>query len=132
MKTRHKSTKQKTTTGSRASSPNPQTQGPNPGSQDSPVTELPPELTTVTFKYMNPAASDVRLAGTFNNWDTTATPMRKRSEGQWETELQLPPGEYQYRYFVDGNWQDDPASSNTIPNPFGAHNSVIAVTGSRK
>jgi 1,4-alpha-glucan branching enzyme len=127
MKTRHKSTKQKTAARSGALSPNPQTQSSGPEPESSVKLEPAQELTKVKFRYLNPHATDVRLAGSFNNWDTTATPMEKRTEGHWETELKLSPGEYQYRYFVDGAWQDDPASSNTVQNPFGAYNSVIAV-----
>jgi hypothetical protein len=53
------------------------------------------------------SARNVILAGTFNNWQTDAWHMHKTPTG-WELPYTLGPGNYQYRFIVDGKWIDDP------------------------
>jgi hypothetical protein len=48
-------------------------------------------------------------------------------DGRWVKELVLPPGAYQYRLVVDGEWMADPLAKETMPNPFGGMNSVVKV-----
>ena len=81
----------------------------------------------ITFEYFNPAAREVFLAGNFNDWQPRATPMTKQRGGKWSTELLLKPGQYEYRLFVDGQWQDDPMAARFVANPFGGLNSAIEV-----
>ena len=50
-------------------------------------------------------------------------------EGRWVKELALPPGDYEYRFVVDGAWIPDPLAKETVPNPFGEMNSVLKVNG---
>jgi len=50
-------------------------------------------------------------------------------EGRWVKELVLPPGVYEYRLVVDGEWMADPRASESAPNPFGEMNSVLKVNG---
>ena len=45
----------------------------------------------------------------------------------WELTLQINPGEYQYRFIVDGNWMEDPNNPNKTPNEFGEYNSVLDI-----
>ena len=49
----------------------------------------------------------VTLAGTFNDWDMLNRPLAKRADG-WQVQLDLPPGEHQYKFIVDGEWIMDP------------------------
>ena len=56
----------------------------------------------VTFEYFAPAATTVEVAGTFNNWDPNRNPLKKDRKGRWKVVLNLPPGSYEYRYWVDG------------------------------
>ena len=39
----------------------------------------------------------------------------------------MPPGSYEYRFVVDGQWVDDPEVNELIPNPFGSANAVLEV-----
>jgi 1,4-alpha-glucan branching enzyme len=74
------------------------------------------------------SAKDIHLVGDFNNWDTTATPMKKQRDGSFSVNLDLNLGqEYQYRYLIDGaNWENDTEADKYIPSPFGdSENSVI-------
>ena len=82
---------------------------------------------SIWFRLDAPAAERVCVAGTFNEWNPTATPLVKSKEGEWRTEKNLALGEYEYRFVVDGIWQDDPNAKHTVPNPFGSRNSVIQV-----
>ena len=41
-----------------------------------------------------------------------------------------PPGTYEYRLVVDGQWTTDPMAKETVPNPFGGRNSVLKVASS--
>jgi len=59
------------------------------------------------FKYYNPDAEKVYLAGEFNNWKPDDLLMNNNN-GEWEIALNLPPGKYQYKFVVDGNWTTDP------------------------
>lgn len=70
----------------------------------------------------------VAIAGEFNNWSATATPMRPNEElGVWEVCVPLNPGNHLYRLVVDGRWIVDPHNEQTVPNSFGESNSVIVV-----
>jgi len=81
-------------------------------------------LKKVQFEFSAPEAEKVYLAGTFNNWDASAHPMKKDRDGVWKTSLSLKPGSYEYRFFVDGNWENDPSCSNCVLNEFGSENCV--------
>jgi type 1 glutamine amidotransferase len=70
-------------------------------------------------------AEQVVLSGSFNNWNEAELPMNKVG-GSWQTEIAILPGNYEYKYIVDGVWNLDPSNSYTI----GIEeykNSVIAV-----
>lgn len=54
-------------------------------------------------------AKTVMLAGNFNSWQTGEWYMHKTADG-WELPYTLGPGNYQYRFIVDGKWIDDPAN----------------------
>lgn len=74
-----------------------------------------------------PGAQEVSIAGSFNDWHPKVTPMIRLSDGKWAKELSLAPGRYEYRFVVDGEWVDDPAANELIPNPFGSANAVLEV-----
>ena len=83
--------------------------------------------TAIEFKITIPQARAVTLAGTFNGWDPSRTPLRKEGGGLWRVVLPISPGRYEYRYVVDGRWQDDPNAKESVPNPFGGRNAVLVV-----
>lgn len=71
-------------------------------------------------------ANQVIIAGSFNNWNTSALHMQ-RSETGWWTELPLTGGKHQYKFIVDGNWMTDPANPRTETDSEGNLNSVLFV-----
>ncbi len=85
------------------------------------------EAHTVSFEYFNPAAREVLVAGSFNDWQPRATPMTKQRGGKWSAEILLKPGHYEYRFVVDGQWQDDPMAARFVANAFGELNCVVEV-----
>jgi 1,4-alpha-glucan branching enzyme len=89
-----------------------------------------PRLEPVRFEFTHPTASTVCVAGTFNNWQPQAKPMNHLGGGRWLKEIVLPPGAYEYRLVVDGEWIPDPQALETVPNPFGGRNSVLRVADS--
>lgn len=81
----------------------------------------------VRFEFPAPDAHEVCLAGDFNHWNVLANPMKKDRKGIWKTAVPLAPGRYEYRFVVDGHWENDPACSSCIPNDFGGTNCVSTV-----
>lgn len=69
-------------------------------------------------------AKKVMLSGTFNNWSTMLTRMEKAEAG-WTVTLPLKPGEYEYKFIVDGAWTIDPANDIKRGNNAGTENSVV-------
>ena len=81
----------------------------------------------VVFSLLAPHAQHVSVAGDFNGWDTASHAMKKDQAGIWKLSVNLAPGSYQYRFLVDGAWQNDPQSTDCVPNPFGTLNCVRQV-----
>jgi chromosome partitioning protein len=90
-----------------------------------------PELREVMIRFADNQAGDVRIAGDFNGWvpDKGVRSVIEAESGArvWTKILQLPPGTYQYRYVVDGEWREDPGNNNSAPSPTGRVNSVLVV-----
>jgi 1,4-alpha-glucan branching enzyme len=86
-----------------------------------------PELERVALEVFHPDAKEVFVAGSFNGWDPSATPLQPQGDGRWAVELILRRGKYEYRFLVDGQWTDDPLSPAYVSNPFGGLNCILAV-----
>jgi Glycogen recognition site of AMP-activated protein kinase len=82
----------------------------------------------VQFKIKAPDAANVYLAGEFNSWSETDTPMTKQPNGEWTASVALAPGSYQYKFIVDGTWTPDPDNPNQTDDGYGGSNSVIQVS----
>lgn len=75
----------------------------------------------VTFNLPKEAASGaekVALVGEFNDWDSTATEMKKLKTGAFKATIKLETGkEYQFRYLIDGQtWENDWEADKYVPN----------------
>lgn len=77
-----------------------------------------------TFALAAPDADSVLLAGDFTDWQQRPLALKKDRSGVWKRTVSLPPGTYQYRFIVDGEWRDDPECATRVPNPFGSQNMV--------
>ncbi|HEM49393.1 MAG TPA: glycoside hydrolase [Caldithrix sp.] len=70
-------------------------------------------------------AREVILMGDFNNWNPKKHPMQRDENGMWNKVVMLPPGDYEYKFLVDGQWREDPMNDQLCPNSFGTYNSVM-------
>jgi chromosome partitioning protein len=72
----------------------------------------------------------VAVAGDFNHWSPTATPLPFDAKlGAHHAFLEIPPGRYHYRLVIDGNWQADPYNDHEQLNEYDEPNSVLVVPG---
>ena len=81
------------------------------------------KLRKTEFSLSAPHAQSVSLAGDFNQWNASLHPLKMDDKGIWKISLALNPGQYEYRFFVDGEWRNDPNCSSFFQNPFGTSNS---------
>lgn len=84
----------------------------------------------VTFKL--PAevnAETAALCGEFNDWDTSANPMKRLKDGSFSVTVSLEPGRtYRFRYWLDGErWENDWQADAYLPNDFGSEDSTVEV-----
>ena len=82
----------------------------------------------VLFSLLARRVKEVQLVGDFTHWEARPIIMdrmkpRSRTFG---AVVDLPPGTYQYKFIVDGEWAEDP-KAESVPNDFGTRNSVITV-----
>lgn len=100
---------------------------PEPKAKPLSNTASKPTAKSIQFSYYAPDANQVSLAGDFNDWNTNSCCLSRSNSGEWTASVQLKPGVYDYRFFVDGEWRDDPKSSERVPNSFGSQNDRIVV-----
>jgi 1,4-alpha-glucan branching enzyme len=81
----------------------------------------------VRFEFNDGHAQKVSIAGSFNDWRPEASEMLRLEDGKWWKDLSLSPGEYEYRFVIDGKWVTDPECPQERANGFGENNSVLLV-----
>lgn len=89
---------------------------------------------SIRFEHPAPDAKSAFLAGTFNDWSTESLPMTRDDEGVWSVALDLPPGRYEFKFFVDSQWCCGPDCDSRnyecpqcVVNECGTMNRVIEV-----
>jgi len=101
-----------------------------PGSLPQSVSAEPLDRGTwaCTFRYRPPGTPrNVFLAGTFNQWNPTATPLRGPDPaGFWSARVELPAGVHEYKFVVDGDrWYADPDNPEGVSDGHNGLNSVL-------
>ena len=83
----------------------------------------------VTFSFDTQTADTVSVVGSFNNWDTEHTVLKKLKNGTFKGTVDLSKDEtYEYRYFVDGAYLNQDDADAYAWNDFaGAENSVLTL-----
>ncbi len=72
--------------------------------------------------------SQVAVAGNFNAWSPKKHVLKETGNpGHFERLVYLQPGDYQYKFVIDGHWSADPNCPSFTPNEFGSFNSVLHV-----
>jgi 1,4-alpha-glucan branching enzyme len=84
--------------------------------------EMPPAHLPVDVK-----VKSLALAGDFNNWNETDTPLKKLKSGTYKVTVEFDPGQsVQFRYLLNGEtWLNDWEADDYWPNQAGEDNSVI-------
>jgi hypothetical protein len=87
--------------------------------------------TTAKVTFALPTAEvegNVSVLGDFNGWDASAHPLKKRSNGTRSVTVELPNGEYRFKYCTDaGEWFCDPQVTDVVYNEFNTADSVLRV-----
>ena len=89
------------------------------------------KVCNVTFTVKADAAQGAKtitIAGDFNSWSSTETPLKKAADGSFSVKIPLEAGkEYQFRYLLDATrGEKDWAADKYIPAPFShTDNSVV-------
>jgi chromosome partitioning protein len=82
----------------------------------------------VMFALEAPQSKTVRVTGEFTNWSREGMEMEKdAADGLWKVVVDISPGEYEYRFIVDGVWIRDPNNKDYVRNEFGQENSLLIV-----
>jgi 1,4-alpha-glucan branching enzyme len=81
----------------------------------------------IQFSLQAAESQKVSLVGEFNNWNPDADPMQKSANGTWTKTKMLSPGNLEYKYWVDGEWMQDPQNLRVCMNCFGTLNNVVKV-----
>lgn len=79
----------------------------------------------VEFLFFRPNAQNVHLAGDFNDWQHNL-PMERSNDGYWSACIDLPAGEFKFKYCADGEWFTDYAAFGVEPGQFGM-DSIVRV-----
>jgi hypothetical protein len=82
----------------------------------------------VNFYHAAPSAQSVYLVGDFNEWNPTSHPMRRRVDGCWFIEVQLPHGHHRYQFLVDDQPVLDPQGTGIARNERNERVSLLAVS----
>lgn len=83
----------------------------------------------VTFELPDSyVAERLELCADFTNWEPV--PFRRLKNGKWKLQVDVEPGEYQFRYRGHHTagapwWDNDPAADSFVTNPFGTENSLL-------
>src|SRR5947208_629010 len=85
----------------------------------------------VTFRVWAPFATAVHIAGTFNAWSDSSTPLSAEGNGNWSTDVDAVSIGAQYKFVITSPfsptplWKNDPYAREMTNS---AGNSVIAAT----
>lgn len=91
------------------------------------------KVKSTRFRCHAPDAKTVFLAGTFNDWQTDATPLIRGDDGTWKTKVELDHGRHEFKFLVDGQWCCEPncqpssECAQCVPNEFGTMNRFVDV-----
>ena len=85
------------------------------------------ERRRITFRLEASEAKEAILVGDFNSWDEKKHIMKRDNKGRWTKIVTLSPGSYEYKFLVDGEWQNDPSNEEIVPNSYGTVNNILTV-----
>lgn len=93
--------------------------GSGPINQPNAIRKIP-----VVFKYNGKLAKECQLIGSFTSWKEKINMVK--SDGDYCVIVDLPEGEHQYKFVVDGRWEHDP-NQPTVDDSFSGKNNIVTV-----
>ena len=81
----------------------------------------------VRFTVDAPQAREVFLAGEMTDWDQGKRRLSKDADGRWAISLDLAPGQWVYKFVVDGRWIADPSHADRDADGRGGEHSFVFV-----
>ena len=81
----------------------------------------------VEFSFFRPGATNVSVAGDFNNWQVGHINLTPAENGYWTARVKIEAGEHKFRYCADGEWFTDYAACGIEPGRFGM-DSVLVIS----
>ena len=88
----------------------------------------PKAVKAVDFLFFAPLSKKVLLGGDFNSWNAKKNSLKKSDSGIWKTSLKLKPGRYEYRFNIDGGWENDNQRQTELAgNSFGQTNNILII-----
>jgi hypothetical protein len=92
------------------------------------VVAQPASTEVVRFVFVDRAAEEVSVVGSFNQWQKGATPLRATGvPGVWAVSVALKPGIHEYAFVIDGErWMPDPFAP-AKSDEFGTESSIVRV-----
>ncbi|MFA5090354.1 MAG: AAA family ATPase [Candidatus Omnitrophota bacterium] len=87
-----------------------------------------PKATEIVFSVSAPQAKEVYVVGDFNGWRIDNNSRMSASEAGWVKKANLSPGNYRYRFVIDGKWTEDEKNPAKEMNPYGQMDSLIEVS----
>ena len=87
----------------------------------------PAHAAPASFSIAAPDAGQVFLAGEMTDWDAGKVAMQRDENGTWHTALDLEPGQWLYKFVVDGQWVQDPATPDHDADGQGGQHSFMFV-----
>lgn len=101
------------------------------GAPATPAADVPAGVTLSLPAGKAPKGSLVFVAGSFNGWDPTATPLPARADG-WGGFIELPPGEHRLQLRVRpprgrDRWLAPPGLARYEPDGFGGTDGVVSI-----
>ena len=85
------------------------------------------ELVSFTLKANIAKAHEVKIAGSFNNWQAKCCLEKSTDSDAWTIQLQLPPGVYEYVFIVDGEHWVPSNANGKLKDGLGGRNAVLYV-----
>ncbi len=86
-------------------------------------------ISTLALHLPKDSVKSISLVGEFNNWQAKKNLLvDPDSNGIYETDINLPPGEYEYKFVINGKkWIPDPMNPRQIPDGWNGFNSLRTV-----
>ena len=80
----------------------------------------------VTFEVDRPGVHSVEWLAETTDWDPIPMKRAARGKGPFRLKVRLPKdAAVQFRYLLDGHWENDEAADDYWPNEHGTDNSVV-------